>query len=142
MSTIKTNLIAVAAIAILTAPYISMANESALYPPSGGVIRLHNDPGGLITAYRDRFSQARDDGERVIIDGICLSACTLAVGILPHGRVCVTPKAVLGFAAAWTPAPGTNAANKEDRIPNAAATQTMMKLTRRCSNSGSASTVA
>lgn len=50
------SLIAVAAIAILTSPCISMANESALYPPSGGVIRLHNDPGGLITAYRDRFT--------------------------------------------------------------------------------------
>jgi hypothetical protein len=144
MSRIKTNLIAVAAIAILTAPCISTANESALYPPSGGVIRLHNDSGGLITAYRDRFRQARDNGERVIIDGICLSACTLAVGILPHGRVCVTPKAVLGFQAAWKPPPGPMDSrlfrilfgspprplrlevSKEDRIPSAAATQFMM----------------
>ena len=110
--------------------------------PQIGVIRLHDDPGGLIAAYRDRFTQARDNGERVIIDGICLSACTLAVGILPHGRVCVTPKAVLGFQAAWKPPPGLRdiplfrifapprplrlAVSKEDRIPNAAATQLMM----------------
>jgi hypothetical protein len=82
------------------------------------------------------------EGSRVIIDGICLSACTLAVGILPHGRVCVTAKAVLGFQAAWKPPPGLRdislfrifapprslrlAVSKEDRIPNAAATQLMM----------------
>ena len=141
MGTLKINLIAITAIAILTAPCVSMANEFALYPASGGVIRLHNDPGGLITAYRDRFIQARDNGERVIIDGMCISACTLAVGILPRGRVCVTPKAVLGFQAAWKPPsdwvlslraligiprPLRLAASKEDRIPNDTATRFMV----------------
>jgi hypothetical protein len=37
----------------------------------------------------------------IIIDGACLSACTLAIGLLPRGQVCATPKAVLGFHAAW-----------------------------------------
>src|SRR5215475_7846008 len=108
MSTIKTNLIAVTALAILTAQCVPMANEFTLLPASDGVIRLHNDPGGLITAYRDRFKQARDNGERVVIDGMCISACTLAVGIVPRGRVCVTPQAVLGFQAAWKPPPGAD----------------------------------
>jgi hypothetical protein len=70
---------------------------------SGGIIRLHNAHGGLITAYRNRFIQAKNNGERVVIDGMCLSACTMAVGILPPGRVCVTPQAVLGFQSAWRP---------------------------------------
>jgi hypothetical protein len=134
MSTIKTNLIAVAALAILTAQCIPMENGFTLHPASGGVIRLNNDPGGLITAYRDRFVQARDNGERVVIDGMCLSACTLAVGILPPGRVCVTPQAVLGFQSAWKPPtemtgtarPLRLSIPKEDRIPNATATQVMM----------------
>jgi hypothetical protein len=128
MSTIKTNLIAVAALAILTAQCVPMANEFTMLPATDGVIRLANDPGGLIRAYRDRFIRARENGERVVIDGACLSACTLAVGILPRGRVCVTPKAVLGFAEAWTPAPGTTDApnNKADRIPNAAASRYVM----------------
>jgi hypothetical protein len=106
MSTIKTNLNAVMAIAVLTVQCTSMANGATLYPASGGVIRLHNDPGGLISAYVARFRQARDNGERVVIDGMCISACTLAVGILPRGRVCVTPQAVLGFQAAWKAPPG------------------------------------
>jgi len=145
MGTLKTNLIAVTALAIWTAQCIPMANGSTLYPASGGVIRLHNDPGGQLEAYRQRFVQARDDGERVVIDGICLSACTLAVGILPRGRVCVTPQAVLGFQAAWKPPPGADVGNpglfgifgsrprplrlnisKADRIPHDTATQFMM----------------
>jgi hypothetical protein len=133
MSTIKTNLIAVTALAILTAQCVPMANEFTLLPASGGVIRLANDHGGLIRAYRDRFVRAREAGERVVIDGVCLSACTLAVGLLPPGQVCVTPKAILGFQSAWTPGPWTlppwmtgRNPPEADRIPNAKATQFMM----------------
>jgi hypothetical protein len=39
-------------------------------------------------------------GERVVIDGPCLSACTLLIGIVPRHHVCVTKRAVLGFHAA------------------------------------------
>jgi hypothetical protein len=31
------------------------------------------------------------------------SACTLVVGMLPRDKICATPKAVLGFHAAWLP---------------------------------------
>jgi hypothetical protein len=66
-------------------------------------IRLAGDRGGLLIAYAERFSQARARGERVVIDGNCLSACTLAIGLLPRGQVCATSRAVLGFHAAWRP---------------------------------------
>ena len=36
----------------------------------------------------------------MIIDGPCLSACTLLTGIVPKDRVCVTHRAALGFHAA------------------------------------------
>jgi hypothetical protein len=42
----------------------------------------------------------RDSGERVVIDGPCLSACTLVLSIVPNNRICVTRRAVLGFHAA------------------------------------------
>ena len=129
MSTIKTKLIAVAALAILTAPCIPMASGFTLHPASGGVIRLHNDRGGLLKTYRDRFVQARENGERVVIDGVCLAACTLAVGILPPGRVCVTPQAVLGFKAAWTFPPGfTGRMTEADKVPSPKADQWMMNI--------------
>ena len=74
-------------------------------PAAQATIRLANDPGGLIAAYQQRFAHARASGERVVIDGSCLSACTLAIGILPREQICATSRAVLGFHAAWQPTP-------------------------------------
>jgi hypothetical protein len=69
--------------------------------PASATIRITGDSGGLVIDYVERFEAARASGEPVIIDGPCLSACTLAIGILPRGQVCATPNAVLGFHAAW-----------------------------------------
>lgn len=74
-------------------------------PSAHATIRLANDPGGLIAAYQHRFDRARATGERIVIDGSCLSACTLAVGLVPREQICATPRAVLGFHAAWQPTP-------------------------------------
>ena|SRR5215831_20259750 len=126
-------------LACLLDPASSHAQNADItkHPASGGVIRLHNDHGGLLTAYRDRFIQARENGERVVIDGMCMAACTLAVGLLPRGRVCVTPQAVLGFQSAWKPPfwmtgiaalSGGRGISEPDRIPNARATQVMMNI--------------
>jgi hypothetical protein len=65
--------------------------------------RITADRGGLLTDYVERFEAARATGERVIIDGPCFSACTIAIALLRRGQVCATPKAVLGFHAAWRP---------------------------------------
>ena len=74
-------------------------------PAAQATIRLANDPGGLIAAYQQRFAHARASGERVVIDGSCLSACTLAIGLVPREQICATSRAVLGFHAAWQPTP-------------------------------------
>jgi hypothetical protein len=47
-----------------------------------------------------KFQNLRASGERLVIDGPCLSACTLFTAFLPRRQVCVTPRAVLGFHAA------------------------------------------
>jgi hypothetical protein len=91
-------------------------------PSAHATIRLANDPGGLIAAYQHRFERARATGERVIIDGSCLSACTLAIGLVPREQVCATPKAVLGFHAAWQPTPWGG------RAVSVPATQHMMNI--------------
>jgi len=64
-------------------------------------MRITGDRGGLLTAHSEQFEMARASGEPVIIEGACLSACTLAIGILPRVQVCATPNAVLRFHAAW-----------------------------------------
>jgi hypothetical protein len=63
-------------------------------------VRVTNDPGGEISAYLRRFQDMRVSGERLVIDGPCLSACTLFTAFLPRGQVCVTGRAILGFHAA------------------------------------------
>jgi hypothetical protein len=63
-------------------------------------VRIVGDPGGEVASYIQKFVAVRDSGERVVIDGPCLSACTLLTGVIPSDRICVTRRAVLGFHAA------------------------------------------
>jgi hypothetical protein len=74
--------------------------------PAPAEVRIHQDFGGQIGHYLDRYAALRDQGDRVVIDGQCLSACTLALGMIPPARICVTRNAVLGFHAAWMPGDG------------------------------------
>jgi hypothetical protein len=63
-------------------------------------VRIVGDPGGEVAAYLHKYQQIRDSGQRVVIDGPCLSACTLLTGVIPRDRICVTRRAMLGFHAA------------------------------------------
>jgi len=63
-------------------------------------VRILSSPGGEVGPFLDLFEKVRDSGEHVIIDGPCLSACTLVLSIVPSERICVTRRAVLGFHAA------------------------------------------
>ena len=72
---------------------------------ASATMRISDDVGGRIGSYVDQYSEIRNSGERVVIDGACLSACTLVLGIVPRNRICVTRKAMLGFHAAWMPGP-------------------------------------
>lgn len=80
--------------AVLTA--LSFTSASA-------VVRITGDTGGQIGPYLENLMALRDSGQRVVIDGPCLSACTLVLGVVPRDRICVTRRARLGFHAAWHP---------------------------------------
>jgi hypothetical protein len=69
--------------------------------PAHAVLRITSDHGGYVSEYKAKYERIRDRHERVIIDGICNSACTLVFGIVPLSRVCVTPRASLGFHEAY-----------------------------------------
>jgi hypothetical protein len=70
--------------------------------PASAELRIQASAGGEVTRYIELFSLIRKSGERVVIDGPCVSACTLVLSIVPRERICVTPRAVLGFhAARW-----------------------------------------
>jgi hypothetical protein len=58
----------------------------------------------------------------VIIDGFCVSACTIVLGSVPHDKICVTSRAKLGFHAAWNPG------SHGRKITNPDATQTLYSM--------------
>jgi hypothetical protein len=68
--------------------------------PAAADVRILSSPGGPVIPYVKVFEAVRDSGERVVIDGPCLSACTLVLSIVPAERICITHRAVLGFHAA------------------------------------------
>ena len=89
---------------------------------SHAAVRILGDRGGRIETYVDRYHGVRSSGEMVIIDGSCVSACTIVLGTVPHDKICVTPHARLGFHAAWDP--GSNGR----RIINPEATRTLYSM--------------
>ena len=68
--------------------------------PVHAEIRILGSPGGQVGPFLDLFERVRASGEIVVIDGPCLSACTLVLSVVPNDRICVTRRAVLGFHAA------------------------------------------
>ena len=72
----------------------------AAISPVRADVRILASPGGRVGPFLDLFDRVRESGERVVIDGPCLSACTLVLSTVPSERICVTRRAVLGFHAA------------------------------------------
>jgi hypothetical protein len=86
--------------------------------------RITGDYGGSIEEYKARYIAIRDSGKRVIIDGVCNSACTLVLGIVPLSRICVTPRASVGFHMAYYDLPATDGV----KVPSYERTADVMSL--------------
>jgi hypothetical protein len=72
-----------------------------LASPARADMHITRDHGGYIEEYKARYQHVRDTHQRVIIDGICNSACTLVLGIVPLNKICVTPRASIGVHEAY-----------------------------------------
>ena len=70
---------------------------------ASALVRIKADTGGQIGPYLENLMALKNSGERIAIDGPCLSACTMVLGVIPRDRICVTSRARLGFHAAWNP---------------------------------------
>jgi hypothetical protein len=84
----------VAAVAVLMALWV--------VPHVPRTDRITMSPGGEVHGFIQLFSEWRNRGDRVVIDGPCFSACAMVTGLIPPERLCVTPYAVLGFHSAYT----------------------------------------
>src|SRR5262245_58792534 len=83
---------------VLGAAVLALSITSA-----SATMRISEDRGGQIGRYLEAFASVRSSGERVVVDGNCLSACTLVLGVVPRERICATQRARFGFHAAWMP---------------------------------------
>jgi hypothetical protein len=79
---------------------VAMMLCALVSPPAQAEVRILGSRGGQVGPFLDLFEKVRASGERVVIDGPCLSACTLVLSMVPRERICVTRRAVLGFHAA------------------------------------------
>ncbi|WP_407148619.1 hypothetical protein [Bradyrhizobium sp. ORS 86] len=79
---------------------LAAASLCATIASAQAEVRILESPGGQVGPFIELFDKVRESGERVVIDGPCLSACTLVLSMVPHDRICVTRRAVLGFHAA------------------------------------------
>jgi len=89
-----------ALVGALASAGVGFALSATVPSPAEADMRIAGDPGGEVASYVRKFEAVRASGERVVIDGPCLSACTLLLGIVPRDHICVTHQAVLGFHAA------------------------------------------
>jgi hypothetical protein len=83
----------------MIAVVLSLAFTPAALAPAFADVRILASPGGAVGPYLTLFEAVRQSGQRVIIDGPCISACTLVLSTIPRERICVTSRAVLGFHA-------------------------------------------
>jgi hypothetical protein len=86
--------------AFMKAILLAAVLHGLVLSPARAEIRILSSPGGQVGAFLDLFARVRASGERVVIDGPCLSACTLVLSMVPDERICVTRRAVLGFHGA------------------------------------------
>ena len=72
-------------------------------------VRIEASTGGKALFYLALFESLRESGQRIVIDGPCLSACALVLVTIPRSRICVTRRAILVFMRRkWSTAMATN----------------------------------
>ena len=82
---------------------LAVAMLASAVSTASATMRIAEDRGGQIGHYLQAFALLRATGENVVVDGNCLSACTLVLGLIPRSQVCATSRARFGFHAAWMP---------------------------------------
>ena len=100
---------------------VTVLSTALTITSASATVLINGDNGGLMGDYTARFQRARQSGEPVVIDGPCLSACTMVLGLVPRDQVCATPNAILGFHAAW------QFDKSGRRVANASGTRELMK---------------
>lgn len=96
MQKILTTLAAVAALG-LSAVFATPVITDLVKPEEKPAVQVFSNPGGSIFEFINTYGQLRESGTKVEIRGVCASACTFFLGLLPKEQVCYDDRAYLGF---------------------------------------------
>ena len=51
-------------------------------------VRIANDWGGRIGSCLDGYQELGASSQKVVVDGLCASACTVVLAIIPRHKIC------------------------------------------------------
>lgn len=69
-------------------------------PASAEVHRVDDDHGGIVIEYIAKYVAWDKAKDTVIVEGACVSACTIMLGIIDNDKMCATKNAEFGFHSA------------------------------------------
>ena len=61
------------------------------------IVVTDEDPGGVVGTYEMWWKRIAESGDKVVIDGECVSACTYLMNLVPNDRVCMTERGSFGI---------------------------------------------
>lgn len=61
------------------------------------VYTIQDDKGGSVERYRQLYASLRETKAKIVIDGVCASACGLVFSLVGHNEMCATDRAMAGF---------------------------------------------
>jgi hypothetical protein len=100
----KTSLFALVAAAFLAFTPAANAADATDAPGLDGMYTTQKtitfSPGGEIFKFIEVFNKDRMMHVRYRIDGMCISACTFMLGLIPRQDICTTERGVFGFHSA------------------------------------------
>jgi len=97
---------------------IALVTTALATVPAIADIVIGRDNGGVVRAYQAKVQALHSSGERVVIDGVCASACTLHLN-LPRNQICATRRAVFVFHSATDAQFGIPSWRTNDEVMNA-----------------------
>ena len=71
-----------------------------LSTPAMAQYTIRADYGGSIVEYISKYNSLKELQGKLKLDGFCISACTLFLGIVPPKSTCATPGSFFGFHSA------------------------------------------
>lgn len=63
---------------------------------------VYSSPGGAIFEFIGYYNKVANEKSKLEIRGVCASACTFFLGLVPKERVCYDDKAYLGFHGVYS----------------------------------------